>query len=75
MKKNFLMLLCTVILTSMTATVWASNEESDSTEPSEPSTKCQWEQDSCGLFQGSREICVESGNGEVCSCGDVTRKC
>lgn len=72
MEKKFLVLLCAVVLTSMTVTVWAANEESD---PLEPIKECRWEQQSCGFLQGSREICVETGDAFICNCGSVTRKC
>lgn len=72
MENRWLILLCVLVLTSMTVTVWAANEEGDS---SEPIKECKWEKQSCGLFQGSREICVETGDGFICDCGSVTRKC
>ena len=36
---------------------------------------CKWEQESCGFLHGHREVCVITGDGTVCNCGDVTRPC
>jgi hypothetical protein len=42
----------------------------------QPSLICKWETDRCpGLFGKMREICVTSGNGFECTCGEVTRDC
>ena len=43
--------------------------------PARADNTCKWEQDYCGLFHGWREVCVTSGDGNVCNCGDVTRPC
>ena len=72
MEKKSLILLCIVILTSMSVTVWAANEQDN---PLEPIKVCKWEKQSCGFLKGSREICVETGDGFICDCGSVTRNC
>ena len=56
----------------MSVTVWAANEEDN---PLEPIKVCKWEKQSCGFLKGSREICVETGDGFICDCGSVTRNC
>lgn len=36
---------------------------------------CKWEHDWCGVGKGWREICVVTGDGNTCTCGEVTRDC
>lgn len=75
MKSKVLTSFCVMAISAMSFTVFAD----DPTKPSAPSTPevkiCKWEIDSCGLFKGDREICVETGDGNECGCGSVTRKC
>jgi len=42
---------------------------------SESGGSCKWEKVSCGMFSGSREVCVDSGDGNSCECGKTTRPC
>jgi len=36
---------------------------------------CKWKRSSCGLFGGTYEACLTNGDGNACTCGDVTRNC
>lgn len=38
--------------------------------------ECKWKIIDCpGLGTGDYEACLENGDGNVCKCGQVTRKC
>jgi len=37
---------------------------------------CKWKQIDCpGWFNGEYEACLTNGDGNVCTCGNVTRDC
>ena len=36
---------------------------------------CYWHSETCTSGYGSREVCIKGGNGNSCTCGDVTRDC
>ena len=38
--------------------------------------ECQWQEMDCpGWFTGDIEVCVYSGDGGFCTCGDISREC
>ncbi len=38
--------------------------------------ECQWQEMDCpGWFTGDIEVCVYSGDGSFCTCGDISREC
>ena len=39
-----------------------------------PDADCKWEQERCSETV-TREICVTTGNGNTCTCGQTTRAC
>ena len=42
----------------------------------ENGSACKWSQVSCpGLFGGTREVCLDDGDGNTCICGSTTRPC
>ena len=42
----------------------------------EENSKCKWKRIDCpGLFTGDYEACLTTGDGNSCSCGEVTRDC
>lgn len=75
MKRKVLMSFCVMVMSAISFTVFAG----DPTLPSNPDTPevkiCRWEKQSCGFLQGSREVCVMTGDAFECGCGEVTRKC
>ena len=71
MRKNLIISFCSVMLLTVSVTAFANEPE----KPMKPSKTCKWEEQSCGFLEGSREICVVTGNGFECDCGDVTREC
>lgn len=43
---------------------------------SESGTSCRWKTVHCsGPFSKKIEVCINSGDGNPCNCGDVTRNC
>jgi len=45
-------------------------------ETNAPGEECKWLEVDCpGWFSGSYEACLVTGDGTVCTCGTVSRKC
>lgn len=75
MKKKVVFTMVILLFMQYCVSVIASNPPTPPPPPGPPAT-CSWEKTSCpGFFGTSREICVTSGNGNSCSCGEVTRNC
>lgn len=71
--RRILFISCLITaITSINLCVYANSDES--VKRVRPKT-CAWHEESCGVFSGSREVCVVGGDGNKCDCGEATRDC
>lgn len=86
-KKVFMMLPCIAtmafasilgidVLRSQPSVCELTADNLEALSQTEGTGGCKWKKVSCsGWFSGSYEACVINGDGNSCTCGQVTREC